>query len=249
MSWNYRSSAANYYYGSSNLSSLTFNASQVSGSLLICALGFCNVVSGGSSGDPTVSDSTNGTWNKGNGTWMDSGWSYLNLFYVINTVNGSPVQVNFSNWPANTGYAMVLIEEFTGNAASSVLDTCSTTSYEAITQGTYTVNGAPLTTTVSGDLIFSAFYDTYPIITAAAGGSLTLGQWELYSGNEDIGDGYQVQSTSGAITPNWTLTSSQSNDGSGCFFLISAAFKPAAGGGPAFQPFNMWPLMGPILAQ
>jgi hypothetical protein len=242
MSWTYRSSSANYYYSSGTPTSLAFNAAQVSGSLLVCAVSA--VSGGGANGDVTVSDSVNGTWSKGSGGWYGGGYSYIQLFYIVNSSN-SVVTVDFSNWPSGAIYAMILIEEFTGNASSSVLDVCSNGTAEAVSQGTnIAVNAASVTTTVNGDLIYSVFYDESPIVTASSNGTLTAGQWQLYSGNESIGDGYQVQSTHGSLTPTWTLTTNGSAT-SNLFYVITAAFKPGAGGGTTVSIGNATLSLGP----
>lgn len=139
------------------------------------------------------------------------------ILYALNIHGGSShtVTVNFSN---NVAYLALGINEYTGLASSSALDTAAGRGGS----GTSPSSGTA-TTTANGDLIFGVgVVDSSGSLESILAGTgftkrVDLGSLAAYS-DED-----QVQTSAGSIAATWTLPVSQN------WIASVAAFKPKGG--------------------
>ena len=191
--------------------STTFPAGTTSGSAIIIGVTYGNT-------NPTITatDSQGNTYAQAISTY-DAGHSQgCAILYAINTRGNAPdtVTVNFSGAAA---YLALGIHEYSGVAASSVLDG---------TAGTKGSGASPssgsATTTANGDLIFSCSAED----ARGSGDTFTAGSG--FTKRVDLGvaaayaDEDRVQATAGSIAATWTL--SPSSD----WVTNMAAFKAAS---------------------
>jgi hypothetical protein len=217
MAWSLlqKTKADNVFIGGTSLGA-TFPGACTPGSLLV---GF--VSWGIVSTTLSVSDPTNGSWTAINTNTHANIPSKIGLFYLLNTASTALTVTGASS--ASASFGNVIWCEFSGNAASSPLDAQST---GALVNTGLTITDASFTTGTDGDLVVSAIGNETAALTAGSG-------FVIADTNTGSGSGveWQTQTTHGAIAPSWTQSTNNHA------IVISAAFKPAAGGGGStFRP-------------
>jgi hypothetical protein len=247
MAWVYKQ--GNNNYSASTIGSIAFTTQNNTVNSLM-ALGISYDGPSGSSspvGDLSLTDSKGNTWTKMFSLWYEystNEWEYIAIFSAVNTqgTGNEKITVDISGYVSgNQGYPDVVIEEWTGNATSSVQDGSGNYAAPAYALGTQTLNGPTLTTTVNGDLIYVYGYDLTGYITAfTSAGIYSVGQANYNSTVDPMGDEYGVQTSYGAITPTFKITASAASGGSGGLFMAAVAFKPAAGGGANMVQQELW---------
>jgi hypothetical protein len=209
--------------------SATFPAGTTSGSAIVIGVTY-----GNSNPTITASDSQGNTYAQALSTY-DAGHNQgCAILYATNTRGNASdtVTVNFSG--GGVAYLGLGIHEYSGVAASSVLDG---------TVGGKGNSGSPssgsVTTTANGDLIFSCGAEdgigSGDTFTAGSGFTkrVDLGAAAAYA-DED-----RVQATAGSIAATWTLSPSSS------WVTNMAAFK-AAGASTAPSLTSLSPTSGPV---
>ena len=216
---------------STTIASLAFTTqNNAQNSLITCAVWyFCPTAQ---SGDLTISDSKSNSWSKASSEWFSpaSGvYAYIGLFYAVNTngTGGEKLTVSITGYKTGAEYTNVWLEEYTGNATAGVLDVAGAAhpGYTSPDASSQTINAAPLTTTVDGDLITSLCIDTWGYAGALnVGPGFTSLKSTAGLGTEE----YEVQTSHGGITPTFVIPTA-SGAGSPICMTVSGAFKVASG--------------------
>lgn len=159
----------------------------------------------------------------------DDGY-YITMFYGVVNQTGTIITASgLGSFPSTSAY------EFSNCATSSPLDVDST-----VTGGTSTTIGSPVTTTLSGDLIFCfAFDKNGPSTFTTGGGGFT---YSPASGSSNNWIMYGAVGSAGTYEPTVTFAAAL---GWAC---ITAAFKPLAGlsltltlpSSPPSSTWNIW---------
>ena len=137
------------------------------------------------------------------------------------------------------GTLFVSVYEFSGNQASltGIIDASSTAS-----GGSGTNEGGlqpSVTTTNANDLIFSTIGFSTTITSPAWTGATMLQENNSGGALIQLVDGYQIETSTGTFNPSLAWTSSR------LWGHITAAYKPASGGGPAQDALSGFlPMMG-----
>jgi hypothetical protein len=237
MSWVWKQGNASQNSGTASSLPFTTQNNTVN-ALLICGIGYYVNTSNTPTGDLSFSDSKGNTWTKAYSIWYQVGpnpyWQYQAIYYAVNTngTGGEKITVDISGYYSGASATNLAIEEFTGNALSSLVDGTGNYSMQGYASGAQVLNLPSLTTSANGDLIYAFVYDYEWLITAFTSQGIWTVQEALYNKSTypPMCDEWGVQTTGGLITPTLGLTSSAAHSTYG-ILTTDVAFKAAAGGG------------------
>ena len=171
----------------------------------------------------SVTDDMGNNWIAGPTTTNGSFSKRMNMYYVLNAVDGTQtITVHFSGLTTTPGFPQAVVSEFYNVATSNAFDGSSASS-TSLTAG-------PITTTAPGDLIYEwgASLSSSNINGGAYNGtSITAGAgFTLLSADLQVGssDQYQIQPTAGTITPTFSAS------GSATWGSVAIALKSATAG-------------------
>jgi hypothetical protein len=168
-------------------------------------------------GMPAPTDTAGNTYTAVLGTPLltFTGGSYIQEFYTVNAFTTASNVISFVN--AGLVAYRIHAEEFSGNAASSPLDTYVTNVSQTVgTVGTQNATSTAMTTGTNGDLInCNAAFSSGPmypgtgfVTTMVQPGGATAPEW-------------QVQTTAGPVTATWSGGTTSDKYGAFC-----GAYKP-----------------------
>jgi hypothetical protein len=171
----------------------------------------------------SVTDDMGNNWIAGPTATNGSFSKRMNLYYVLNAVDGTQtITVHFSGLTTTPGFPQAVVSEFYNVATSNAFDGSSASSTSR--------TAGPITTTAPGDLIYEwgASLSSSDINGGAYNGtSITAGTgFTLLSADLQVGssDEYQTQSVAGTITPTFSAT------GSATWGSVAIALKSAMAG-------------------
>ena len=171
----------------------------------------------------SVTDERGNNWIAGPTTTNGSFSKRMNLYYVLNAIDGTQtIKVNFSGLSSTPGFPQAVVSEFYNVATANAFDG-SAASSTSRTAGT-------ITTTAPGDLIYEwgASLSTSDNNGGAFNGtSITAGtDFTLLSADLQVGSGdqYQIQPGAGPITPTFSAS------GSAVWGSVAIALKSATAG-------------------
>jgi hypothetical protein len=171
----------------------------------------------------SVTDDKGNNWIAGPTTTNVSFSKRMNLYYALNAIAGTQtIRIRFSGLATTPGFPQAVVSEFYNVATSNAFDG-SAASPTSRTPGT-------ITTTAPGDLIYEwgASLSSSNINGGAFNGtSITAGTgFTLLSADLQVGSGdqYQIQSSSGPITPTFSAS------GSAIWGSVAIALKSATAG-------------------
>jgi len=155
----------------------------------------------------SVTDDMGNNWIAGPTTTNGSFSKRMNLYYVLNAVDGTQtITVHFSGLTTTPGFPQAVVSEFYNVATSNAFDGSSASSTSR--------TAGPITTTAPGDLIYEggASLSSSNINGGAYNGtSITAGTgFTLLSADLQVGssDQYHIQPTAGTITPTFSASGS-----------------------------------------
>jgi hypothetical protein len=177
---------------------------------------------------PTVSDTLGNTWAQIQEAYVavdNEGWA---LWYCINTKgssSGSTDTVNIS-YGSGANYTGVIIDEFSGNATSGVLDGSAVQAQTEGVSGANSISSGTFLPTTNGDLIYASTIDVTMAQNngLAAGTNFTSSQMPssfMSISGKYTGAEYLTQATAADIAGTFTPGSSTTDR----FITIGAAFK------------------------
>lgn len=190
-------------------------------------------VAGGAANTTCTFSSPSDTWNTIATFWDGNIGQLLSLGYAENVTGGAKTVT--ATFGVSTIFKSIIIEEWSGLATSSSLDTNTTGLH---VPATTTPADNAMTTTANGDLIIGCIVSDG--VTISAGSGFTL---DIYDSGNHYGAEFQVQTSSGSITVGWTLGSSAQAA------VISAAFKAGGGGGGGSLPEQTYVLPSKAVMQ
>ena len=171
----------------------------------------------------SVTDDMGNNWIAGPTTTNGSFSKRMNMYYVLNAVDGTQtITVHFSGLTTTPGFPQAVVSEFYNVATSNAFDGSSASSTSR--------TAGPITTTAPGDLIYEwgASLSSSNINGGAYNGtSITAGAgFTLLSADLQVGssDQYQIQPTAGTITPTFSAS------GSATWGSVAIALKSATAG-------------------
>ena len=171
----------------------------------------------------SVTDDMGNNWIAGPTTTNGSFSKRMNLYYVLNAVDGTQtITVHFSALTTTPGFPQAVVSEFYNVATSNAFDGSSASSTSR--------TAGPITTTAPGDLIYEwgASLSSSNINGGAYNGtSITAGTgFTLLSADLQVGssDQYHIQPTAGPITPTFSAS------GSATWGSVAIALKSATAG-------------------
>jgi hypothetical protein len=149
------------------------------------------------------------------------------LYYAVNTKGAGADTVKVS-YASGSNYGGLIIEEFSGIAASSPLDGSAVQDQQNITGGTNALSSGSFSTSSAGDLIYvSTFNPNQNISSLAPGANFTssINVSSFWSNTGPFaGTEYTIQSSSGSIAGTFTTSNT-----SGVYATtIAAAFKASS---------------------
>ena len=171
----------------------------------------------------SVTDDRGNNWIAGPTTTNVGFSKRMNMYYVLNAVNGTrTITVHFSGLTTTPGFPQAVVSEFYNVATSNAFDGSSASSTSR--------TAGPITTTAPGDLIYEwgASLSSSNINGGAYNGtSITAGTgFTLLSADLQVGssDQYHIQPTAGPITPTFSAS------GSATWGSVAIALKSATAG-------------------
>ena len=171
----------------------------------------------------SVTDDMGNNWIAGPTTANGSFSKRMNMYYVLNAVDGTQtITVHFSGLTTTPGFPQAVVSEFYNVATSNAFDGSSASSISR--------TAGPITTTAPEDLIYEwgASLSSSNINGGAYNGtSITAGTgFTLLSADLQVGssDQYQIQPTAGTITPTFSAS------GSATWGSVAIALKSATAG-------------------
>ena len=212
----------------------TFGSAVGAGSLLVA---HGAVFNSGGSGEPTVSDTVNGTWTGYSTTgYFTSGDadSEIYLWSFPNSAAGTPAVT--MNPPGTSSDNDLTLFEITGAATSSPRDVSVTNTGVFTTSATTSVVTGTLAQ--AAEIIISSFSHTGGDVTLTedTGDSFTLAdENQLNSTGQTFNVQYKIVAATTSLTVNGTIGSNAGENKT--WFTGVASFKEAAGG-KAFPPFH-----------
>lgn len=179
----------------------------------VTAGNFLFAVAGGAANTTCTFSSSGDTWATIATFWDGNIGQLVSIGYAANVTGGAKTVT--ATFGTSTIFKSIIIEEWSGVATSSPLDTNTTGLH---VPATTTPSDNAMTTTTDGDLILGGIVSDGAVISAGTGYTL-----DIYESGNHYGAEFQVQGTHGSTTVVWTLGSSAQSA------VVSAAFKPAGG--------------------
>lgn len=199
--------------GSATTITCTFGSNVSANNLVVCGIIGFSV-----SSTITVSDTAGSSYSQASVGYIDYATTPYRLSgnYAVAAGTFTVVTATYSAGTTNRGIAC---DEFSGTATASVVDGSNGQVDSANSTATDSVTVGSITTTVNGDLIWSAGWDG-----SNSCNGMVAGTGYTISNNTvcRVFTEYQIQSSSGAINASWTPACCTNTP----YMVVAMAFKP-----------------------